>query len=231
MLKADFHSHTKEDRNEGNNITYSAEELIEHYSKLNYDVIAITNHDNVLYNKKLADFAKKKGILLIPGVEATIEKRHVLVLNTLKVPRSFKELEKVKDKNNAVIVPHAFYPRYKCFSVKKVLRHKELFDGFEYSHFYCGRYSNFFNNKMMNLVEKLNKPVIGTSDAHILEQIGYTYTQVDSKKDKDSVISAIKDNKIKLVSKPIPLSVLIKVFARMLYVRLSKLKQKVYKSK
>ncbi|MBD3249911.1 PHP domain-containing protein [Candidatus Woesearchaeota archaeon] len=231
MLKADFHAHTKEDKDEGNNICYSAKELIEHYAKLGYDVVVITNHDNVFYNKKIADFAKKKGILLIPGVEATIEKRHVLVLNTRKVPKSFKELEKIKGKSNVVIVPHAFYPRYKCFSVKKILKHKDLFDGFEYSHFYCGKYSNILNNKMIGLVKKLKKPVIGTSDAHILDQIGHTYTLIDSEKDTESVISAIKKNKLKLISRPIPYSVLLKVLARMLYVKFLKLKQKVYKSK
>ena len=66
MLKADLHIHTKEDPHD--NIGYSAKQLIDHAAKLNFDVISITNHDTSSYTEELAEYAKLKGILLIPGI-------------------------------------------------------------------------------------------------------------------------------------------------------------------
>ena len=69
-LKCDLHLHTSEDPR--HQLHYSAKDMIEEASKKGYHVISITNHNTVTYDQELADFAHEKGILLVPGVEATI---------------------------------------------------------------------------------------------------------------------------------------------------------------
>ena len=79
MLKVDLHLHTKEDNYD--NLDYSAKELIDRAVELKFDVLAITLHNEIFFSKDLISYAEQKGILLIPGVELSIEKKHVLLYN------------------------------------------------------------------------------------------------------------------------------------------------------
>jgi len=65
-LKTDLHIHTAEDPRD--NISYSARDMIDRAGELGFDVLSITNHNVVTYDEDLAAYAKKKGILLIPGI-------------------------------------------------------------------------------------------------------------------------------------------------------------------
>ena len=47
MLKADFHTHVREDPRD--EIGYTAKQLIAHAATLRFDVLAITCHDYVLF--------------------------------------------------------------------------------------------------------------------------------------------------------------------------------------
>ena len=76
-LKCDLHLHTKEDPR--HQLSYTAKELIDAAAGHGYDVLSITNHNIVTYDSELADYAADRGILLIPGVEATVMGKHVLI--------------------------------------------------------------------------------------------------------------------------------------------------------
>ena len=78
-LKVDLHTHTCEDPQD--RISYNAFQLIDRAALKGFDALAITNHDFVLYNDKLVKYAAEKGILLIPGMELTLSKKHVLLIN------------------------------------------------------------------------------------------------------------------------------------------------------
>ena len=78
-LKVDLHTHTAEDPYE--KISYNAFQLIDRASHEGFDALAITNHNVVTYNKELVKYAENKGILLIPGIEATFSMGHVLIIN------------------------------------------------------------------------------------------------------------------------------------------------------
>jgi hypothetical protein len=78
-LKADLHLHTGDDPLDY--ITYSNKEMIDHAAELGFEILAITNHDFMSHRAELADYADSRGVVLVPGVEATIENRHVLLYN------------------------------------------------------------------------------------------------------------------------------------------------------
>ena len=86
MLKADFHIHSNEDKRDL--IAYSAREFIDAAAEKKFDVLALTNHDIFTYSQELSDYAAEKGILLIPGIESTIEGKHVVILNPPERRRS-----------------------------------------------------------------------------------------------------------------------------------------------
>ena len=61
-LKADLHLHTKEDPQDS--VKYSGRELIDQAYLKGFDVLAITNHDQVTYDNYLVEYAKEREILL-----------------------------------------------------------------------------------------------------------------------------------------------------------------------
>jgi hypothetical protein len=205
MLKSDFHIHTNEDRKD-RWIRYNAKELINRASKLGFDAVSITNHGTFTYNEELAEYARQKNVLLIPGIEAYIEGRHVVVLNAAKEiedVRTFSQLKEYKRKNPNIFVmaPHPFYPVFKSIH-KRFFKHHDVFDGVEYSQHYS-RFFNIFNKKAVKEAKRYKKSLVGTSDSHKHYQFNKTYSLVDADKDIDSVIYALKENKVEIKTKPL----------------------------
>ncbi len=203
MLKLDFHAHAGTDIM--HKVSYSPKQLIDHYAKLKYDVFSITGHGVVIFSKELKDYAKRKGILLIPGTEKMIEGKEVILGNVtneqIKNLKTFEKLEKLKDENILVHAPHPFYPTKECLK-EKLIENIKLFDSIEYCHFYL-KHINHFNKKAVETATKYKKAIVGTSDTHMLSQAGTTYTLVDANKEIDSVFEAIRKRKTELKTKPL----------------------------
>lgn len=201
MLKAQLHIHSKEDKRD--HLNYTAKDVIDKASKLGFNVISFTFHDVLFYPKEIVRYAEEKGILLIPGIEKTIENKHVLIIGLEKLPNIEKlsDLKKIKD-SALIIAPHPFYP--KGYSLRKeCIKNLELFHCIEHSFFY--NHVLNFNKKAIELAKEHNKPLLGTSDVHNLAYLDSTYSLIDSKKNIDDVIKAIKENKLKIITKPISL--------------------------
>ncbi|MBN2052498.1 PHP domain-containing protein [Candidatus Woesearchaeota archaeon] len=212
MLKADLHLHTHEDPFDFWLVKYSAKDLIRAAAKQKFQVLSITHHRRVFFNQEIKSYARKKGILLIPGAEPFIEHKDVLILNTtneeLRKLKKLNDLDKIKD-SALIIAPHPFFLTGHCLE-NKLEQHINSFHAIEFSHFYTKVMLNPLfkfiagNPKARLIAEKYHKPLIGTSDSHKLYELGTTYTMIDSAKTKDAVIEAVKRNKIKLVTHPMP---------------------------
>ena len=217
MLKAQLHSHIKNDL-EDYHIKYSVYDLIDKAYEKKFEVLAITCHNKFFYDNKAKRYASNKGIILLFGIEKNIECKHTLIINcnkNVEKVHNFKDLEKYKKENPycLVIAPHPFFKDNSCLK-NKIVEFESVFDAFEYSFFYTKKIN--MNNEMIKISNKLNKPVIGTSDVHYLKDIDLTYTLIDSKKDTNSIISAIKKGKVTLVSRPLKFSNLMFRIGRMI---------------
>jgi predicted metal-dependent phosphoesterase TrpH len=196
----DLHLHTAEDPLDL--VRYTAKELISKAADDNFDVIAITNHHRMTYNQDLSSYAQEKGILLIPGIEMTIQRRHVLVLNPPphKMCSDFYSLSKLRRPETLIIAPHPYFPG--TYSLNGyLLKHLNLFDALEYCHFYSPMIN--FNQKAVEVSRSFGFPLIGNSDAHFLSQLGTTYSLVDAEKNLESIFKAIRQNKVKINSRPL----------------------------
>ena len=217
MLKAELHSHINLDPIDKYAIHYSAKKLIDEMAKRDYDVLAITCHDYYFDNKEVTEYAKSKGITLIPGIEKTIEKKHTLIYNapknSVETIRTLEELEELKKQHPEmlIIAPHPFFKSAHCHK-NNIKKYKDLFDAYEYSLFYT-RFFNM-NKKMLKLAKKNKKPVVGNCDIHSLDFDGNVYTLIDSKPNKTDIINAIKQNKIKLQAQPLTIKRFAKIFFR-----------------
>jgi predicted metal-dependent phosphoesterase TrpH len=199
-LKADLHLHTAEDPLD--RVRYTAKELISKAADEHFDVISITNHHKMTFNHDLLSYARERGILLIPGVEMTIHRRHVLVLNPPphRMCSDFLSLSKLCRQETLIVAPHPYFPG--TYSLNGyLLKHLDLFDALEYCHFYSSMIN--FNQRALEVCQSFGFPLIGNSDAHFLSQLGTTYSLIYAEKNLDSIFAAIRGNRVEVVTRPL----------------------------
>ena len=199
-LKTDLHLHTAEDPLD--RVRYTAKELISKAADQGFDVISITNHHQMTFNQDLLSYAQEREILLIPGIEMTIQRRHVLVLNPPphKKCSDFFSLSKLRRPETLIIAPHPYFPG--TYSLNGyLLKHLNLFDALEYCHFYSPMIN--FNQRAVEVSKSLGLPLVGNSDAHFLSQLGTTYSLIYAEKNVESVFTAIRQNKVKVTTRPL----------------------------
>ncbi|RPJ07709.1 MAG: hypothetical protein EHM36_06455, partial [Deltaproteobacteria bacterium] len=124
-LKVDLHLHTAEDPLD--QIKHTARELISKAAGQGFDVLAITNHHSLTFNQDLFSYARERGVLLIPGVEVSIRRRHVLLLNPPagKNISDFKSLSGLRRPETLIVAPHPYFPG--MYSLNgSLLKHRAL---------------------------------------------------------------------------------------------------------
>jgi predicted metal-dependent phosphoesterase TrpH len=199
-LKADLHLHTAEDPLD--RVRHTAKELISKAADENFDVISITNHHQMTFNDDLLSYARERGILLIPGVEMTIERRHVLVLNPPphRTCSDFLSLSRLCRPETLIVAPHPYFPG--TYSLNGyLLKHQNLFDALEYCHFYSSMIN--FNQRALEVCQSFGFPLVGNSDAHFLSQLGTTYSLIYAEKNVNSIFAAIRRNRVEVVTRPL----------------------------
>ena len=199
-LKADLHIHTAEDPLD--RVKYTAKDLITKGADEGFDVLAITNHNCMTFNEDLFSFARDRGLFLIPGIEITVKKRHVVILNPPrgKTFSDFPSLLKWRRPETLIIAPHPYFPS--TYSLNGyLLKHLNLFDALEYCHFYSPLIN--FNLKAVEVSQSYGFPLVGNSDAHFISQLGTTYSLIYAEKNLESIFSAIRNHRVKIVSRPL----------------------------
>ena len=203
-LKAELHTHTVEDPADGQRVVFhSPDQLIDTVAEQGFEVLAITNHDQMLFDDRWEEYARVRGILLIPGVEATLRGKHVLLYNFSDYDASWKTPEIVmenKGSRQLVMAPHPFFP-IPCALKRDFFRWVQLFDAVEYNHCYLSWIN--FNHRAKAVARQFDLPLVGTSDAHRLYQLGRTYTLIYAEKQVDSVIEAIKQGEVQIKTQPV----------------------------
>ncbi|MCD6460199.1 PHP domain-containing protein [bacterium] len=207
-FKTDLHIHTSLDFKKSCNRSYgilSPYELVDRAKTLGYKVLSFTHHGALYIDSDISRYARKHGILIIPGLEAFIDDKHVLMYNFFnKEPiDSFSKLLDHKSESNLVVAPHPFYPSKSCLQ-KSLVENIDCFDALEYCHFYTPFYNP--NKKMLKTSDIYHKPVVGFSDTHIDAQFGTTYSLVDAEElSTEAVITAIKQGMVEVVTNPLSL--------------------------
>lgn len=215
LFKIQFHTHTKHDPVD--NIKHSEKQLIDAAGMYGYHALAITCHNRVVFNNDLHEYAQKKGVLLIPGIEKSIDRRHVLIINAAVEAEkilTFNDLANYKKYHPQclIIAPHPYYPGWICLQ-KKLEENIKLFDVIEYS-WYHSKKIDFYNQKAKQMAARHKLPMLATADNHILKYLNYSYSLVEAKidpairpenqKNIAAIFDAIKKNRIRIVSKNLP---------------------------
>ena len=202
LLKVELHSHTSDDPADA--IPHTAVQLIDRAADLGYDALAITLHDRQLDLTPLRAHADARKLVLIPGVERTIQRRHILLLNFSERSMSVNTLEDLTDlkrrERGLVVAPHPFFLIPSCVG-DLMQRHAVLFDAVEVNAMYVRGVN--FNRKAERWAAAHRKPLVGNGDVHRLDQLGSTYSLVDSERDAASICEAIRAGRVEVRSSPL----------------------------
>lgn len=210
MVRVELHAHTSDDRED--HLPYSARELILHAAALGYGALAITLHDTAFDPAPLATLAREHGVRLIPGIERTVEGRHVLIFN---VPRAamlaVRRLDNLAPLKAAhpralVVAPHPFFPIGSALGGATLDAYRAVWDAVEVNAMHMRGFD--WNRGAIAWAATHGVPLVGNSDVHRLSQLGRTWSEVDveltpamSDVDAaDAVCAAIRAGRVRVVS-------------------------------
>ncbi len=217
-LTLDLHAHT----NYSHDGQDSVEKIIESAIAKKLDGIAICDHDTMEGSYAAREYVadNNRDLIIIPGIEVTTSKGHLIVLGveegiekglspeeTIRIARE-KEKEK-KEGTVVIIVPHPFHPfRH---SIGNLCMHSELdIDAIE---IFNSRY--FFgvaNELARRKTARKNITAVVGSDAHSAECVGLATVQVEveveteaeqkpeQKLQVEAILRGIKEGKVGIKS-------------------------------
>jgi len=186
------------------------------------DGVAVTDHDTVDGALKACKIASEMGmkhqLIVIPGIEVSTKRGHILGLNvTEPIPMGLGVEETINRIHEAGGIAIAAHPQSYFFKDGIGLSPKILsfgLDGVEVMN------SALFPFKPLvqackNFAEKHNLPQTAGSDSHVVEAIGLAYTLIDAEeKSVDSIIRSIKKGLTTPLGTGMPLTLRIKKLFR-----------------
>jgi predicted metal-dependent phosphoesterase TrpH len=179
---ADLHIHTRD--GDGLDSLQTILDHVEHNTDL--DVIAITEHDNLLTSFKARELWSRAGFRfeLVTGEEVTTLDGHLVALFLERPVPSLKRIEETIDavhsQGGVCFVPHPGSRLTRSVShavIRRLHAQKERgtwLDGLEAAN--AAPTGRFYLSAALRLAAELELPTIGASDAHFRQVIGSAYT-------------------------------------------------------
>ena len=214
MLKVELHAHTDEDP--ADRIAHSTRDLIDRAAALGYDALAVTLHDRYFDPAVHAAYAARHGIVLLSGIERTIEGKHILLINfppEVSRAATFADVRVLKARTNGLVVaPHPFYPVPSALG-KLLDREISLVDGVEVNAMFTAAID--FNAAAIAWARAHDKPIVGNTDLHLLEQMGTTFSLVDAERNADAICAAIRAGRVEVRREALSIARAATIFVKM----------------
>ena len=202
-FRVELHSHCLGDPVDtylGHNIF----EQIDQAKKVGLDALAVTWHRKVCLHHEAEAYARERGILLIPGMEAEVDRKHLVVLNLapgdLAPDATWDDIRALRRRrpNVFVLAPHPFYPHPTCLG-RALQGNADCIDAVEW----CILHLDWLpggvnpNLKAARWAKKHGKPLVACSDAHKLSVIGKNASTVEADElTADSIFAGIRAGRV-----------------------------------
>lgn len=202
MGLADLHIHTIYSYDG----TASVPAVLTRARQIGLDVIAITDHDEIIGSLKAVELAPAFGVEVIPGTEVTTAEGDLLTLNvTQKIERNLTLIEtvfKVSELGGFCIAPHPMsngigMKSLSAYSISKALHKSTVAQTLiaieTYNATTLDRNSNHYARI---LADWLDITATASSDAHIVEAIGLGVTEFDGRTAQD-LLTALQNGNVR----------------------------------
>ncbi len=214
--RVELHSHCQGDPVD----SYLGHTLFQHIDRakeVGLDALAITWHRKICAVPEAFAYARERGILLIPGMEAEIDRRHLVVLNLaegdLPPETTWNQIRalRLRKPEVFVIAPHPFYPHPTCLG-KIIDDHADCIDAVEWCiihvHWLPRRVNP--NLRAARWAHKHGKAVVACSDAHTLAAIGKNASTVEADElTATSIFAGIRAGQVSFHRKSLDLAPLV----------------------
>lgn len=195
MICVDLHLHTRFSFDSSINPKYVADSLNAHPIVKG---VAITDHNTLEGYSHVRRFAAAyPDVVIIPGVEVGTTLGDVIVLGVVEKPAYWASLESVIDfakaRNGVLVVPHP----YRGGGIRDAA--KRIPNGLGAIEVVNPDFSEDERRLSESLAKTMNLPGVGGSDAHHVYQMWKAYTEIDADPNIDSILKAIKNNKVMAV--------------------------------
>jgi len=175
------------------------------------DGIVICDHNTIEGGYRMAEWVEENSVnlLIIPGVEVSTSKGHLIVLlpqRNFSIGISPEELIKIAHGDGSLVVaPHPFHRfRHGIGKIKGV-------DAIEVIN---SKYILPYSNKLAERYARAEGiPEVGGSDSHVPSTVGIAYTEVYTNGGVDDILEALRNGKTKAFGGRTPLQTLATQFS------------------
>jgi predicted metal-dependent phosphoesterase TrpH len=201
--RVELHSHCKGDPVD----TYLSHTIFEHIDRakeVGLDAIAVTWHQKICAVPEAFAYAQERGVLLIGGMEADVDRRHLIVLNLtegdLPSEPTWSQIRALRARKPEVLVmaPHPFYPHPCCLG-KTMTGHDDCIDAVEWCFIHVGWLPGRVNPNLRaaHWAHQHGKTLIACSDAHSLSAIGRNASTVEAEElSPEALFAGIRAGKV-----------------------------------
>jgi predicted metal-dependent phosphoesterase TrpH len=183
--RIDFHTHCQGDGID--RLEHTAFEHVDRAVSQGLHAVALTWHRKIFDQPEAIAYARERGLLLIPGMEAEIDGAHILVLNLQpgQIPPHItcEQLRTLRHSHPDIltIAPHPYFPHPTCLG-QVIEDNPDCFDAVEWCYLHLDWIPQTWNPnyRASQWARDHHKPILATSDAHDLTHLGKTYTEVDA---------------------------------------------------
>jgi predicted metal-dependent phosphoesterase TrpH len=215
-FRVELHSHCKGDPIDWK-LQHSIFEHIDRAKEVGLDAIAITWHRKICTDEEAFAYGRKKGVLVIPGMEAEIDRRHLVVMNLVEgdLPgeTTWNQIRALRLRKPEVLVmaPHPFYPHPSCLGAT-MEAHVDCIDAVEWCRIHVkwlpGRVNP--NLRASRWAHRHGKPLVACSDAHTLASIGTNASTVEADAlTAESLFAGIRAGRVTFHRKALDFGVLV----------------------
>jgi predicted metal-dependent phosphoesterase TrpH len=186
-FRIELHSHCQGDPVD-TRLHHNLFQHIDRAKEVGLDAIAVTWHRGICNDAEAFAYARERGVLLIPGMEADMEgQHHLVILNLVEgdLPGSptWAQVRTLRARKPHVLVmaPHPFYPHPSCLG-RQMNEHLDCIDAVEW----CALHVNWLpgrvnpNLRAARWARQHGKTLIACSDAHTLAAIGTNASTVEA---------------------------------------------------
>jgi predicted metal-dependent phosphoesterase TrpH len=200
--RIDLHNHCQGDPVDP--LHHTIFEHIDEARKAGLDAIAMTWHRRVCNDPKAEAYARERGLLLIPGMEAEIDGKHVVLVGLrdgdLPGETSWDEIRALRARKPGVLVfaPHPFYPHPSCLH-HRLTGNEDCIDAVEW----CSLHVQWLpsrvspNLRAARWAHRHNKPLLACSDAHSVAAVGRNPSTVEADAlTEEAILAAVRAGRI-----------------------------------